>query len=123
MQDIINERLTAPMDIKAEILGFFMVKKIITTNESKGKNGIIQLYGNIKFNFSLPFHYVHSIHFHTLMLSVDQDDNCQTNRRLSCRNSYDENCKDLSDYCLRINKPGKSDEIYIHRIKQKLNRH
>jgi hypothetical protein len=42
-----KERLTAPMETRDESFGFFIVKKIIRTNDSIGKNGINQLYGNI----------------------------------------------------------------------------
>jgi hypothetical protein len=57
------------------------------------------------------------------MLSVNQDDYRQTNCRLCCCYGDYEDGEDLASQPLRIYESGKSYEIYIHRIEQKLDRH
>jgi hypothetical protein len=57
------------------------------------------------------------------MLSVNQDDYGQAHCCLCCCHGYDEDGEYLTGQSLRIYESGKSHEIYVHRIKQKLDRH
>src|SRR5690606_10111420 len=113
---------------KALTRGKRLVRKIIMTKAMAGNTGINQdkltmAFVSPTFYCSLPLQPIQVINIRSQTLTVDVEDESQTNRHFRRGHHNDHDGKDLPCYLIGLEKAVKGNQIDVHRVQHQLDAH